>query len=277
MESQEFQVKDNSSLHKYRTEIPNIIEDLNLDPYAYRLYCYYKKVAGDSGSCYQRKRIIEEKTKMSKDVIKKRNKILARPFSELGGKSLIKITQRKGPDDNNLPTLIEIVDIWPDNFQILSTRFSNDLPSVPRNPTLGAQKSDLGAQKATEEEPIQEKPIKNKNIAQTRKFRPEQDFYFSDSSHKFENISNDDMIEWKKAYPSIKIPQEIARAQQWILANPTKSRKKLWRKFLTNWFLRANDSAENKSAYRSQSFAKIDRRTRNIDGSPVDSPADGLF
>lgn len=149
-DSEEIFVQDNSSLHKYRTEIPNIIEDLDLDPYAYRLYCYYKKVAGDYGKCTQKKSTISKETRMSPSVIKDRNKILSQPFPQLGGKPLITIVHRKDENNDNLPNQITIEDIWPENFQILSTRFSKNPPSVVRKPTLGRQKT-------TEEEPYYKK------------------------------------------------------------------------------------------------------------------------
>jgi len=96
---------------------------------------------------------------------------------------------------------------------------------------------------------------KDKNIAQSgasheHEQRPE--FAFSSSDGKFKGITKNDIDAWKLAFPDIDISQEIIRAEQWVLSNPTKSRKKLWRKFLTSWFSRANEKAENKKAYRSQ-------------------------
>ncbi len=103
-------------------------------------------------------------------------------------------------------------------------------------------------------------------------------FSFSLSSKKFEHITDSDMTAWKIAYPDIAIPREIIKAEQWLLANPTKARKKNWRKFLVGWLTRASDKSENRKAYRSQiGEYKIDRRTKNVDGTPVDSPVDGLF
>lgn len=123
--------------------------------------------------------------------------------------------------------------------------------------------------------------IIDKNIAQSRTscgHEQRSDMQFSSSSGKFEGITQSDLDEWKASYPEIDIPREISKAQQWLLSNPSKARKKLWRKFLTGWFTRANDKAENQKAYRSQSGAsKVDRRTLDKQGNPVESPADGLF
>lgn len=147
--SEEFRVQDNGSLPNYFSQNPNIIWELGLDPYAITLYMYYRKVAGDHGSCFQKKKTISENLKMSVSVIKNRNNILSQPFEMLGGKPLITIEQEKGEDGNNLPTLIRLVDIWPENIKEISTRFSDDPPSVAKKPTLGRQKT-------TEQEPIEE-------------------------------------------------------------------------------------------------------------------------
>ena len=82
---------------------------------------------------------------------------------------------------------------------------------------------------------------------------PEQrsDFSFSSSSGNFEGITDIDRADWISAYTSIDISKEIIKAEQWLKANPTKAKKKLWRKFLVGWFTRANDKAENQAAYRS--------------------------
>ena len=55
-------------------------------------------------------------------------------------------------------------------------------------------------------------------------------------------ISSNDIKLWKQAYPAINIEQELSRAAAWLLANP-KNRKKNYRRFLTNWFSRAQDRA----------------------------------
>lgn len=108
------------------------------------------------------------------------------------------------------------------------------------------------------------------------------DFYFSHESKKFENISESDLDSFKQAYPEVNVAQEVSRAEQWLLSNPSKSNKKLWRKFLTGWLSRANDKAENRKAYQSQNGRPnnrfgVDRRTRDRYGNPVSSPIDNLF
>ena len=44
-------IKDESSLHNYRTEIPNILLDLGLKPTQLAVYLALKRSAGDKGAC----------------------------------------------------------------------------------------------------------------------------------------------------------------------------------------------------------------------------------
>ena len=120
--------------------------------------------------------------------------------------------------------------------------------------------------------------IKRSSDSQSESEQKTADFIFSSSQLKFVGITDLDMQSWEEAYPEIDIVREIKRAEQWILSNPTKARKKLWRKFLTGWFSRANDTAENRKAYSQISGVRSgDRKTLGSDGKPAHSPAEGLF
>jgi hypothetical protein len=91
-------------------------------------------------------------------------------------------------------------------------------------------------------------------------------------------ISEKDMLDWKSIFPHLDLQIEITKATNWLKSNPSKSDKKLWRKFLTGWLQRANDAIENKKAYRAIGTSNSqDRRTKNKDGTPIHSTAEGLF
>lgn len=99
------QVKDQSSMHRYRTEIPNIIDDMDLSVYAFRLYVRLKRVAGDDGKCFFTTRQLAEQCRMSVGAVSKAKQ-------ELAGKDLIRVdSDGKWVRDN-----ITIVDMWPANF-----------------------------------------------------------------------------------------------------------------------------------------------------------------
>lgn len=51
---------------------------------------------------------------------------------------------------------------------------------------------------------------------------------------------------WAKAYPAIDLKTELAKAAAWLIANP-KNRKSNYARFLTSWFVRAQDRAPTKN------------------------------
>lgn len=62
-------IRDDGDLRKYRTELPNMVDD-EMDPYQYRLYGHYKRVCGaNGGECYESVRTTAEKTKMSNEKV----------------------------------------------------------------------------------------------------------------------------------------------------------------------------------------------------------------
>lgn len=99
--------RDRSSLRHYRIELPNLIDDMGLSVYAFRLYVHLKRVAEDEGSCWQSARTLAEACNMSsgrvseaKDELEQKQLIVRHPKIVRGGIG----------DD------ITIVDIWPQNF-----------------------------------------------------------------------------------------------------------------------------------------------------------------
>jgi len=58
----------------------------------------------------------------------------------------------------------------------------------------------------------------------------------------WEGITDADHAEWSQAYPAADLPVELAKAHQWLKANPKKARKSNWRKWLTTtWLTRCQD------------------------------------
>jgi len=86
------------------------------------------------------------------------------------------------------------------------------------------------------------------------------DFDFENWSYI--GISEKDMLDWRSIYPHIDLHVEITKSIQWLKANPSKNGKSLWRRFLTGWLSRANESADNKKAYRSAIGGKYEKSQR---------------
>ncbi len=115
LSQEQFQVIEQKPDHHFRTEIPNIVDDLDLDPYEFRIYHFIKKIAGDSGLCWHCIKSMCKKTKVKETKAKQVLKKLASPFALLGGRPLIEIRHRKKPDGSNDTNLINIVPIWRQN------------------------------------------------------------------------------------------------------------------------------------------------------------------
>ena len=105
----EAKIVDAGDLHKYRTEIPNCVDDMDLSVYAFRLYAHMKRVAGDDGQCYQSTRTLAAACKMSAGMVSKAK-------DELLAAGLIKIETGHDPKKGCDFHTITIVDIWFDNF-----------------------------------------------------------------------------------------------------------------------------------------------------------------
>lgn len=105
---------DEGDLRKYRTEIPNLIDDLELSIYERALYLHYKRVCGASeGACWESVRRTAEHIGVSKSQVQRIRR-------ELEEKELITCwPSSKGTIE------VRIVDIWPLNylwFSILKPR-----------------------------------------------------------------------------------------------------------------------------------------------------------
>jgi hypothetical protein len=116
------------------------------------------------------------------------------------------------------------------------------------------------------------------NAQSAAPLRSKDSLSFDFQKWEFVGITEQDIADWKAIYPHIDIQVEKTKATQWLKNNPSKNNKKLWRKYLTGWFGRANDSTENKKAYRASAGGALqDRRTKDIHGNPVESPHTGRF
>jgi len=89
----------------------------------------------------------------------------------------------------------------------------------------------------------------------------------------WEGISEIDRKGWEQAYPNLSIDVELARMQDWLLSNPDRSKKRNWRRFISNWLSHEpkensderwqhETSGQSRSAPRKGSESPQDRRRR---------------
>lgn len=94
--------------HTHYAQIPNIVDDMDLDPYAFRLYAHFRRVAGEDGACWQSTRTLAAKCQMSTGKVS-----MCKVYLVDAG--LIEIEKRDGPHGQY--DEIAIVDIWARNAE----------------------------------------------------------------------------------------------------------------------------------------------------------------
>jgi hypothetical protein len=68
---------------------------------------------------------------------------------------------------------------------------------------------------------------------------------FSIETRSWENITDEDVSIWEKAYPAVDITQELSKMADWLISNPEK-KKKNYRRFITNWLSRTQERGGSK-------------------------------
>jgi len=81
-----------------------------------------------------------------------------------------------------------------------------------------------------------------------------------DSSEGWQGITDGDREAWRTAYPACDIAQELARADQWLRGNPTKAKRKAWRRFVTGWLSRTQDRGGSRTGQAASPPPKAARR-----------------
>lgn len=100
-------VTDAGDLRKWRTELPNLIDDLDLSLFAYRLYGHLKRRAGATGSTIEGLRAMARHCKMAVGTAAKARRELL---------DLELIATEEIVNDKGRFERITIIDIWQENF-----------------------------------------------------------------------------------------------------------------------------------------------------------------
>ena len=114
------------SAHTNFTIIPNIIHQKWLNLAAFRLYIWFKKVAGETGSCWQSLDTICSGTGMSKPTITKGRQ-------ELKEADLISV-KRTRMENGSEKIIVKITDVWNENREVL------DMSETKTSPTESPDK-----------------------------------------------------------------------------------------------------------------------------------------
>lgn len=111
MENTNFQIQEQKPDHHFRTEIPNIILDSDIDMYTLGVYLKLKKIAGDSGGCWYSNKKLSEYCKISETKLRECLDNLETEGKYLSC-ALIKKEQRFSTDGSQNSNLITIIPVW---------------------------------------------------------------------------------------------------------------------------------------------------------------------
>jgi len=151
-------IRDAGSERKYWTQLPNKIDDDNLDPYEFRLYVHLKRVAGDSGQCWQNTQTLASHCRMSAGKVSQAKQSLA-------SKGLIYINTSKS--DRGKPYhVITIVDIWPQNMLLYAGQGSPSEGINSPDEVISSCDEVISSPGEIKKNPLR-KTLEEKNIAAT--------------------------------------------------------------------------------------------------------------
>lgn len=228
------QVKDDSSLHRFRTELPNCILYAQLSPTEFLVYCHVKRIAGDNGKCYMSHKNIAIMAGIGEKTVRRSLEILCRK-NEILGIPLIKKTSRIKESGSLDTCLYTIVDLWPINMRMSS---QNNFGTVKLTEGVRSKRP-KGTVKLTEkEEPI--KNINKKEVEEKGKGKPSpktppprpQPILMDENKTHFV-ISKETIKIMKEAYPELNITETLNDAFKHALLS--QEERVCWRRFISDW------------------------------------------
>jgi hypothetical protein len=137
---------------------------------------------------------------------------------------------------NKTPNIKPLIE---SGFLIPASAMLADASEVHRNATIETEKR----REREEKETTSAVSDKSLPAAETKKTAISFDFKLG----QWNGIEVEDAVAWESAYPAIHVETELFRAAEWVKANPA-NRKSNWRRFLTNWFSRAQERAPRRAA-----------------------------
>ena len=232
-------VRDEGSLRRYRTEIPNTVikgersEDLSY--HARWLYVYLKSVAGDSGMCYQGTRTIVEGSGLSAGKITE----CKRQLEDAG------LIRREAPREHDgvpgTADRITIVDIWPENMREFShspseqTRSPDEHPRSPHEQSRSSHEHPR-SRGETKKEPFKKEPKKKERREESAPARENPDKPSLDRVVTHATMNGIPEHEAKEFYYHYD-------AQDWEISKGKPIKR--WKSKLKQWHLRQHKYASN--------------------------------
>lgn len=138
--------------------------------------------------------------------------------------------------------------IW---YSIDYEKVKSICPNGQIEKTEWADRTDqMGKSSYTDNKPDNKTYTSKEDIAPTSS-KQSYDITFDLGKFCFEGIKQRDLDSWKELYPTVNIPMELKRMEEWVMSNPVKAKsKKKWRQFINNWLRENNEKNINKEAYK---------------------------
>ena len=145
-EDHTYQIRDEAP-HDYFTQIPNLVDELNLTPHAYRLYGHLRRVAGETGKCWQSTKTLAKSCNMSMGKISEAKQELENTFPPL-----IRVVSKT--KENGIYHEITISDIWSINHDF----FTGVSVHIVKTPPKRSHCENPRSQYETKKNPIKQEP-----------------------------------------------------------------------------------------------------------------------
>jgi SOS-response transcriptional repressor LexA len=156
-------------------------------------------------------------------------------ISTLKRKGFISTTEKKS-GGKTVERTIEIIDSDSRNYLLLDSRKSR--PSDSRKLPAGiVGSSDFDSRKP----PTHIVKTITKTIVG-----------YDNDTNRLTNITSENILQWKKAYPHLDVEQQICKMESWLAANPTKHPKSNFLRFINGWLARERQNPRKEKLSRIQ-------------------------
>lgn len=170
--------------HYWHTQIPNCLDDAELDPHEFRVYLHIKRICGeDGGKCFQSHKNMADHCKMSERKLQMCLKNLCKVNEKLQ-MPLLRKQERKKKDGSPDTSLYTVINIWNVNTKLYSKENNTEkkegggvvhqmhqggAPGADKEEHIKNERSKIEKTQIPEKKP-EEKPRENVQKQQT-KFR----------------------------------------------------------------------------------------------------------
>ena len=237
--------------HHYRAEIPNCVDDAELDCYEYRVYGHIKRIACDDGICFKSVKNIALHCKVSeRKVIEILSNLCS--INQILGLPLLKKTIRKKENGSFDTCIYEIIDVWHLNKHLYS---KEKIGSAHNAPGVVQDMHHPGAPGAYKEEPIKKNPIKKEEDEEKKS---SSSIKINKTKRCFEGITDEMFLIWKDTFPSLDIFSQLK--QCFAKAYNLKHRDD-WLGYILNW-LQTSEKQTKQNPTKSENICEIMQKNK---------------